>query len=109
MSNEHVNGQNQRRSTGSRGSKASIGMKTTQTSVKRNLEKGIANAAKNVVKVDNPVLNLAIADAIDWDGPDDPANPQNWPLSIRTGHVVLISIITLIVYVSELLVTPLHD
>lgn len=36
---------------------------------------------------------------VDWDGPDDPENPLNWPASIRIGHVVMVSIITLIVYV----------
>ena len=33
---------------------------------------------------------------IDWNGPNDPANPQNWSKSTRIGHVALISIITLI-------------
>lgn len=34
---------------------------------------------------------------VDWDGPDDPANPRNWSAGIRVGHVVIISLITLIV------------
>ncbi len=36
---------------------------------------------------------------VGWDGPDDPKNPLNWPASIRYGHVVLVSAITLAVYV----------
>lgn len=36
---------------------------------------------------------------IDWDGPNDPANPLNWSQSVRLGHVALISLITLIAYV----------
>lgn len=34
---------------------------------------------------------------VDWDGPNDPQNPMNWPQSTRTGHVILVSAITLIV------------
>lgn len=33
---------------------------------------------------------------IDWDGPNDPANPQNWTHGRRIGHVIVVSIITLI-------------
>jgi hypothetical protein len=34
---------------------------------------------------------------VDWDGPDDPKNPRNWPLSkkaIITGTVSLITLLT---------------
>lgn len=31
-----------------------------------------------------------------WDGPQDPNNPQNWPLSKRYDHVALVSILTLL-------------
>ena len=36
------------------------------------------------------------SNVVDWDGPNDAANPLNWSKSIRIGHVVLVSIITLI-------------
>lgn len=39
---------------------------------------------------------------VNWDGPDDKMNPLNWPKSIRFGHVVLVSGITLIVYAFRL-------
>lgn len=32
---------------------------------------------------------------VDWDGPDDPTNPMNWPYSKRLGHVVMASITSL--------------
>lgn len=32
---------------------------------------------------------------IDWDGPNDPANPRNWASLKRNGHVVLVSLFTL--------------
>jgi hypothetical protein len=28
---------------------------------------------------------------VGWDGPDDPANPQNWSLSLRVTHVAMVS------------------
>lgn len=36
---------------------------------------------------------------VDWDGPDDPNNPQNWPRLKRNIHVVLISVFTMYGYV----------
>ena len=32
---------------------------------------------------------------VDWDGPDDPANPLNWPGSKKTLHVAIVSLFTL--------------
>lgn len=33
---------------------------------------------------------------VDWDGPDDPANPQNWSNSNKAITVVLVSSITFV-------------
>lgn len=33
---------------------------------------------------------------IDWDGPDDPANPGNWPAVTRWGHVTLVALLGLV-------------
>ncbi|KAE9379894.1 MFS general substrate transporter [Stipitochalara longipes BDJ] len=35
-------------------------------------------------------------DIVDWDGPNDPENPLNWPRRKRVSHVVLVSVITFI-------------
>ncbi|KAF1815011.1 multidrug resistance protein [Eremomyces bilateralis CBS 781.70] len=43
---------------------------------------------------------------VDWDGPDDPANPLNWSRSLRIGHVVLVSILTLISNISATMFAP---
>lgn len=32
---------------------------------------------------------------IDWDGPDDPANPRNWKATTKMVHVCLVSAFTL--------------
>lgn len=37
---------------------------------------------------------------VDWDGPEDRGNPRNWSSRRRWGHVVIISILALITYVS---------
>ena len=42
---------------------------------------------------------------VDFDGSDDPANPQNWPLSYKWGITVVISLITLTKYVIPGLLT----
>ena len=36
---------------------------------------------------------------VDWDGPNDPANPKNWSGQSRYAHVLVASALTLIVYV----------
>lgn len=33
---------------------------------------------------------------VDWDGPDDPANPQNWPAKKKWGIIAALGAITLI-------------
>ena len=37
---------------------------------------------------------------VDWDGPDDCENPRNWSSYQRQAHVVIISILALITYVT---------
>ena len=34
---------------------------------------------------------------VDWDGPDDPANPMNWSSTVKWTNIVILSLITLIV------------
>lgn len=38
---------------------------------------------------------------IDWDGPDDPADPMNWKTSQKTATISLASVITFITYVDH--------
>lgn len=33
---------------------------------------------------------------VDWDGPDDPANPLNWSAKLKWGNIAILSIITLL-------------
>ena len=34
--------------------------------------------------------------AVDWDGPDDPALPLNWPARRKWKNLILVSILTLL-------------
>lgn len=38
---------------------------------------------------------------VDWDGPNDPENPRNWPVRFKWANIVIISILALITYVSR--------
>lgn len=33
---------------------------------------------------------------VDWDGPEDPANPQNWPASRKWGLIAILGMVTLV-------------
>lgn len=54
--------------------------------------------------IDNKVEDGAAADAeahkdlnvVGWDGPDDPANPMNWPKVKKVGAIAVVSFITLL-------------
>lgn len=70
---------------------------TSKYSVQDDMEKGSSqtNLDDHLDVYDSARLK-ADSNIIDWNGPDDAANPQNWSKSVRIGHVALISIITLI-------------
>lgn len=36
---------------------------------------------------------------VDWEGPDDPMNPQNWPEKNKWANIACISMLTLVTYV----------
>jgi hypothetical protein len=33
---------------------------------------------------------------VDWDGPDDPANPMNWSSAKKIGAIIMVAFITMI-------------
>ena len=35
--------------------------------------------------------------ALDWDGPDDPENPMNWSLGLKTYHCLIPGLLCLVV------------
>ncbi len=44
---------------------------------------------------------------VDWDGLDDPANPINWPARSRWAHIMMISFLGLVTYVSRRSLPPI--
>ncbi len=70
---------------------------TPKHSVQDDMEKGSSQAnLDDHPDVYDSAQPRADPNIIDWDGPDDATNPQNWSKGMRIGHVALISIITLI-------------
>jgi hypothetical protein len=43
-----------------------------------------------------------LSDDMDWDGPDDPDMPLNWPKPKRWINTMIVSILTLLTYVPSL-------
>lgn len=61
----------------------------------KDLESGRARFTGHQAKHEIPVdPNTSII--VDWDGPDDPANPVNWSPGLKWANVVVVSAITFI-------------
>lgn len=52
---------------------------------------------------DNLVDEAAEPDIVDWDGPNNPANPRNWTKEKKTLNVALVSLSVLYSYVLSLI------
>ncbi|KAH8721625.1 major facilitator superfamily transporter [Ilyonectria robusta] len=60
-----------------------------------------APLANGVQTADEPDANI-----VDWDGPDDPANPQNWSPLKKWGNIVVLAIITFNVPLASTMFAP---
>lgn len=49
-----------------------------------------------VEKEDQSSSHQSPSDSADWDGPDDPDKPLNWPKSKRWLNTMLVSVLTLL-------------
>lgn len=60
----------------------------------------------NIVELGGRPLDLrgdvVVHDVVDWDGPYDVANPQNWTGSKKWLHIGIVSLLALITYVSAI-------
>ncbi|KGO77178.1 Major facilitator superfamily domain, general substrate transporter [Penicillium italicum] len=63
----------------------------------KDMEKGIL--AGNDASNEDPNL-------VDWDGPDDPANPRNWSKSVKMANVLLISLSVLYCNLATTMFSP---
>ncbi|KAG6910336.1 hypothetical protein DXG01_011404 [Tephrocybe rancida] len=75
----------------------------------RNIDETSSTATLNVKGEPAPLDELASADnalLVDWDGPDDPANPKNWPYRRKWAATIVVSSFTFISPVSSSMVAP---
>ena len=64
------------------------------------------NALRSMAQISNDALEAALpskeedasATLVDWDGPNDAANPVNWPSRKRWTHILTVAILGLIPY-----------
>lgn len=71
----------------------------------RDVEKGAKSQAQSTLTDERTLSGEALVDGpeeprdpniVDWDGPSDPANPQNWPASKKWGIIAALAAVTLI-------------
>lgn len=71
----------------------------------KDVEKGAQSQAHSTHTDERTLSNEAITDqpeapqdphVVDWDGPDDPKNPQNWAASRKWGIIAALAAVTLI-------------
>jgi hypothetical protein len=63
------------------------------------LATGGTDAENSFAEEDTPVGETANPGVVDFDGPDDPENPTNWPLSKKTISIIMVTFMTLLSYV----------
>ncbi|KAL8722750.1 MAG: hypothetical protein Q9225_000811 [Loekoesia sp. 1 TL-2023] len=76
-----------------------------------NIENDIEMGPRRIAPADtgfvgHSTLIQASPNIVDWDGQEDPANPQNWPKVVRLGHVAVVSIMTLIANLASTMFAP---
>jgi hypothetical protein len=60
------------------------------------LEKAVlASSIRDTAAREDGVKNV-----IDWDGPDDPQKPVNWPARKKWTNIILVSALTMLTWVS---------
>jgi hypothetical protein len=69
-----------------------------------------SDPAQDPEKQNRPQLSFDISsqgnDCVDWDGPDDPAKPVNWPLRKKAKNIAIICYLSFLTLVPPLSTTP---
>lgn len=85
-----------------KGHDADVPIDQTHTSSALDLEKGAQSAAISTNSDERTLGGDAAPEAdrdpniVDWDGPDDPENPLNWPASRKWGLIAILAMVTLV-------------
>lgn len=79
----------------------------TQDTFNKDIEKGVQSISNSIHSENQTLEGEAPAqeqerdpDIVDWDGPDDPQNPQNWTPGKKWQIIAALGFITLITYVA---------
>ncbi|KAF2398704.1 MFS general substrate transporter [Trichodelitschia bisporula] len=70
----------------------------------KDLEKEAGSAQSSASSVAEP--EPTDPNIVDWDGPDDPANPQNWSTLRKTGAILIISGFTFLIPLGSSIFAP---
>ncbi|KAF5667560.1 major facilitator family transporter [Fusarium heterosporum] len=68
----------------------------------RDIEEGSTSVESDGPTIDDPNI-------VNWDSPDDPANPQNWSMKKKTITVVIVSSITFVTPLASSIFAPSID
>ena len=60
---------------------------SSKTTSRADLEAGLLNDSN---------LPAVEANVVDWSGPEDAANPHNWPMYKRWSHVIMVALLALV-------------
>ncbi|KAI1158395.1 fluconazole resistance protein 1 [Nemania serpens] len=64
-------------------------------------------SGKSTIAIANDVgSKLEDPNVVDWDGPDDPANPHNWPDRKRWSHIAIVSLLALVTNMAPTMCAP---
>lgn len=66
--------------------------------------KGSTDAEASRISLENPSDEEPLL--VDWSGPGDPENPQNWPGQKSFGHVIIVAVLSMIVNIAATIVAP---
>ncbi|KAH8703333.1 putative MFS multidrug transporter [Talaromyces proteolyticus] len=71
----------------------------------KDLERG-STPSEKAAQLDEDTPETRDPNLVDWNGPDDPQNPMNWPLSRKLVITVTISVITLLTPLGSSMFAP---
>ena len=88
------------------GAQANEGQGSSSDASSVSTEKGANGEANTPVDPSSSPEEKSEQIIVDWDGPDDPENPQNWPLYQKIFFAFEIAFLTVSVYMGSAIYTP---
>lgn len=71
-----------------------------EASGQQDVEKGAADATAEEAEAPRD------PNIVDWEGPDDPENPYNWPASKKWSNIAILSLLTLLIPLASSMFAP---